>query len=49
MTYVDLKHLFELLGRGIMWVSRIKDNMAYNVVGQHTIPKGHILKMILSY
>jgi hypothetical protein len=43
-AYIDFKHLYELLGRGIMWVSRIKDNMAYKVVGQHTVPKGNILK-----
>lgn len=31
-AYVDFKHLFELMSRGILWVTRAKTNMAYRVV-----------------
>jgi IS5 family transposase len=31
-AYVDFEHLFELLQRGILWVSRAKTNMAYRMV-----------------
>jgi hypothetical protein len=31
-AYVDFKHLFELMARGILWVTRAKTNMAYRVV-----------------
>jgi hypothetical protein len=31
-AYVDFKHLFELMQRGILWVTRAKTNMAYRVV-----------------
>ena len=33
---VDFKHLHELLLRGVFWVTRAKDNMQYEVVGQHS-------------
>ena len=35
-AYVDFKHLNALDGRGVFWVTRAKDNMVYEVVGQHT-------------
>ncbi len=35
-AYVDFKHLNALDGRGVFWVTRAKDNMVYDVVGQHT-------------
>jgi len=38
-AYVDFKHLHQLAGRGVFWVTRAKDNMAYEIVGQHT-PSG---------
>ncbi|MBR6056856.1 MAG: IS4 family transposase [Victivallales bacterium] len=35
-AYVDFKHLNALDGRGVFRVTRAKDNMVYEVVGQHT-------------
>ena len=34
-AYVDFKHLKTLSERGVSWVTRSKDNMLYEVVGQH--------------
>jgi len=31
-AYVDFKHLYELMQRGILWVTRAKTNMSYKVV-----------------
>ena len=31
-AYVDFSHLFALLQRGVFWVTRAKDNMAYEVL-----------------
>jgi hypothetical protein len=31
-AYVDFKHLFELMQRGILWITRAKTNMAYRIV-----------------
>jgi hypothetical protein len=31
-AYVDFKHLYELMGRGILWITRAKTNMAYRIV-----------------
>ena len=42
-AYVDFKHLYKLHDRGVFWVTRAKDNMAYEIVGQHRVPKGNIL------
>lgn len=42
-AYVDFAHLYELNARGVSWVTRAKDNMSYETVGQHTVPKGNIL------
>ena len=42
-AYVDFKHLYELMLRGIFWVTRAKDNMQYEVVGQHSKPSGNII------
>ena len=30
-AYIDFRHLFELMARGIFWVTRAKDNMSYRV------------------
>ena len=35
-AYVDFRHLKALDGRGVFWVTRSKDNMVYETVGQHT-------------
>jgi hypothetical protein len=42
-AYVDFDHLNELNERGIFWVSRAKDNMAYTIVKRHK-HEGAILK-----
>lgn len=42
-AYVDFAHLSHLDRRGVFWVTRAKSNMAYRVVGQHTVPKANIL------
>lgn len=31
-AYVDFKHLFELMQRGVFWITRAKTNMSYRVV-----------------
>jgi hypothetical protein len=43
-AYVDYKHLHHLSNRGVFWVSRSKTNMKYDVMGQHTVAKGNILR-----
>ena len=37
-AYVDFKHLWRLSQRGVFWITRAKDNMKYDVVGQHSAP-----------
>jgi hypothetical protein len=39
-AYVDFKHLHELDGRGIFWVTRAKDNMSYTVVEELSADTG---------
>jgi hypothetical protein len=44
-AYVDFEHLCDLDERGVSWVTRAKDNMAFNVVKRHLRqPKGKILR-----
>lgn len=43
-AYIKFKFLYDLTCRGVFWVSRAKDNMLYKSVGQHTAPKGKILR-----
>lgn len=31
-AYIDFKHLFELVQRGILWVTHAKSKMAYKVI-----------------
>ena len=38
-AYVDFKHLKVLDARGVSWVTRAKDNMLYEVMGQHATGK----------
>ena len=47
-AYVDFKHLHGLNRRGVFWVTRAKVNMQYKVMGQHSAPKGNIIKDIKS-
>jgi hypothetical protein len=42
-AYVDFTHLSNLNARGVFWVTRAKDNMAYRIVKQHTEPKANII------
>ena len=43
-AYVDFKHLHHLHTRGAFWVTRAKENMAYDVVGQQTSKSPNILR-----
>ncbi len=43
-AYVDFGHLASLRGRGVFWVTRAKDNMRYDTVGQHSAPRGRIYR-----
>lgn len=46
-AYVDFKHLYQLLLRGVFWITRAKDNMKYELVGQHSVPKLNILSDVV--
>lgn len=41
--YIDFKHYYLLHKRGVFWVTRPKDNMKYDVVGQHTVNSNKII------
>jgi hypothetical protein len=43
-AYVDFAHLHHLHTRGVFWVTRAKDNMVYDVVGQQTSRSPNILR-----
>ena len=43
-AYVDYKHLYHLNKRGVFWVTRAKDNMAYTVIAELNPRKKGILK-----
>jgi len=43
-AYLDFDHLFDLLQCGIFWVTRAKDNMAYQVIATLPLPGGNILR-----
>ena len=45
-AYVGYKHLYSLSQRGVFWVTRAKENTSYEVVGQHSEPKGQIIRDI---
>jgi len=43
--YLDLEHMAVLTDRGVFWVTRAKDNLAYEVVQERACPQGgRILK-----
>ena len=46
-AYVDFVHLFELMLRGVFWITRAKDNMQCKVVGQHSAPSGNIIRDVI--
>ena len=43
-AYLDFAHLFDLLQRGVFWVTRAKDNMAYQVIANLPSPGHKILR-----
>ena len=43
-AYVDFQHLFELMMRGIVWVTRAKTNMAYKVVRRLSKKNRNVLR-----
>jgi hypothetical protein len=43
-AYVGYEHLYRLSERGVFWVTRAKENTQYEVVGQHSAPKGRIIR-----
>ena len=43
-AYVDYSHLYHLTERGVFWVSRAKQNMSYEVMVQHLLTKGNIIR-----
>jgi hypothetical protein len=43
-AYVGFEHLYSLTQRGVFWVTRLKDNAGYEVVGQHSAPQGNIIR-----
>ena len=46
-AYVGYDHLHALTQRGVFWVTRAKENMSYEVMGQQGEPKGKILRDVL--
>jgi hypothetical protein len=43
-AYVDYEHLHSLTVRGVFWVTRAKENILYEVVGQHSEMQGQIIR-----
>jgi hypothetical protein len=43
-AYVGYEHLHSLSERGVFWVTRAKEKTQYEVVGQHSEPKGQIIR-----
>lgn len=43
-AYLDFAHLFDLLQRGVFWVTRAKENLAFKVIGELPARAGHILR-----
>jgi hypothetical protein len=43
-AYIVWAFLFDLTKHEIFWVTRAKDNMDYEIVGQHAAPKGRIIR-----
>jgi len=46
-AYVGYEHLETLTLRGVFWVTRAKENTRYEVVGQHSKPKGNIIRDVI--
>jgi hypothetical protein len=43
-AYVGFEHLHTLTKRGVFWVTRAKEKMRYEIVGQHSAPRGNIIR-----
>jgi len=43
-AYVGFEHLHTLTRRGVFWVTRAKEKMDYETVGQHSEPSGNIIR-----
>ena len=43
-AYVGFEHLHTLTERGVFWVTRAKEKMRYEIVGQHSAPGGNIVR-----
>lgn len=43
-AYLDFSHLFDLLERGVFWVTRAKENLAYQVIGKLPVAGAHIVR-----
>lgn len=43
-AYVGFEHLYTLTKRGVFWVTRAKEKMHYETVGQHSEPGGNIIR-----
>lgn len=43
-AYLDFAHLFDLLQRGVFWVTRAKDNLAYKVIAKLPSPGSKIVR-----
>jgi len=43
-AYVGFEHLHTLTERGVFWVTRAKEKMRYEIVGQHSEPGGNIIR-----
>lgn len=42
-AYVDFKHLFELMQRGVFWVTRAKTNMSYKVIKKFKMRRDSVI------
>ena len=43
-AYVGFEHLHTLSRRGVFWVTRAKEKMRCEIVGQHSEPRGNIIR-----
>jgi hypothetical protein len=43
-AYVGFEHLYALTRRGVFWVTRAKEKMCYEIVGQHSEAGGNIIR-----
>jgi hypothetical protein len=43
-AYLDFVHLFDLLQRGVFWVTRAKENLAFELIGELPVSTPNILR-----